>query len=132
MFCDHCGRELYPSAVVCPGCGCATPRAAAERGVANVSPDDKGGLLWWLLGAILASTFVPIILFVVWKDQYPKRGKAVLIGYVVGLVAIPLLIVVAYIAMMLVIIFVAYMSSGGASMGAMSESMWMIRALVVL
>ena len=113
MFCDHCGRELYPSAIVCPGCGCATPQATA-RGKITVSPDDKGGILWIFFGAVLASTtFVPLILFFIWKDQYPERSKSIIIGYVIGLIAIPIMVVVVYLVIVLIIIFVLIATTSG-------------------
>ena len=59
----------------------------------NTNVDDKGGILWGLLGCCIP--VVGLILFLVWKDSKPKTAKAAGIGALVCVV----IYVVCYIIM---------------------------------
>ncbi len=83
-YCHKCGKEIDDDAVVCVHCGCAVP-SAANSGAAS---DDASSAAF----AVLSFFFplVGLILFLVWKDTYPKRaksaGKGALIGVIVNVV----------------------------------------------
>ena len=49
-----------------------------------VNPDDKPSAGWGFLGFILG--FISIVLYVVWKSEYPRRSKSILKGFIVGIV----------------------------------------------
>jgi len=121
MFCNQCGRSLNPDSKFCGGCGAQVTQSSSYVGQQpqtqgsnynygqpnyyqkQVSPDDRGGFWWGVLGFITAgvSIIVPIVLWVIWKSEYPKRSKSILIGMFVGLaglVALIVLIIVAGIA----------------------------------
>lgn len=46
--------------------------------------EDKGGILWFLLGFILP--IVGFILWLVWKNSKPNRASSLIKGAVVGFV----------------------------------------------
>ena len=65
--------------------------------------NDNGGFLWGLLGFCIP--IVGLILFLVWKDQKPKTGKAAGIG--------------ALVSVILGVVFYAIILVGGLSLGLM-------------
>lgn len=46
--------------------------------------NDRGGIGWVLLG--LFSSYIGIILFIVFNKKYPKRAKSVILGVGMGIV----------------------------------------------
>ena len=87
MFCKHCGSEIRDEAIICINCGCATGNSL------NHEKDGKKAGLAWL------SFFFPVIgliLWLVWRDELPKRARscgkgalwglliAVIVGAVIG------------------------------------------------
>ena len=110
MYCTHCGKECNNHAVVCVGCGVPIEGAnfgnAQRVGVKTIpSPDDSGGFLWGFLGFILSfasSLIVPIILVVVWRDEYPKRTNAIIKGIIADVIFTVLMVMIV-----LLIVFVA-------------------------
>ncbi len=76
-FCTNCGRQIDDKAVICVNCGCQV----------------KGGNDSSNFGIALLSFFIPLvglILWAIWKDEYPLKaksaGKGALIGVIVGIV----------------------------------------------
>jgi len=101
MFCSNCGGQHVPNAVVCPKCGASAGvqqqqyqpfqnNAVNQSNQQNqVNSDDVGGCLWVFLGWLMSSfaTFIlPLVLFFVWKDEYPKRAHATLMGMILSFV----------------------------------------------
>ena len=80
MYCSNCGKEIDDKAVVCPQCGVATGK--------KVNNVDESSVGWGVLGFFFP--LIGLILFLVWKRDYPLRahsvGKGALIGFIVGLV----------------------------------------------
>ena len=80
MFCKNCGKEIDEKAVICPHCGVATGK------VDNSNDAPSAG--WGVLGFFFP--LIGLILYLVWKSEYPLRaksvGKGALIGFIVSVV----------------------------------------------
>ncbi len=80
MFCKHCGKEIPENAAACPYCGTKTAQAG--------NPGDGKSAGYAVLGFFFP--IVGLILYLVWKDNYPLRaksaGKGALIGVIVSVV----------------------------------------------
>lgn len=81
MFCKHCGSKINDNAIICVNCGCATGNSL------NHERDGKKAGLAWL------SFFFPVIgliLWLVWREDLPKRahscGKGALLGLLISVV----------------------------------------------
>lgn len=77
MFCTRCGKEYPEGATVCMGCGCPI-------NTVNTVKNDSSAFGFGVLGF-----FVPVaglILWLIWKDERPKRAKALGIGALVGVI----------------------------------------------
>ena len=74
-YCTHCGKEINEEAVMCVHCGCSTkPEREKEP--------DSDNIGWGFLGF-----FVPLvgfILWLMWKDEAPKKAKNLGIGALVS------------------------------------------------
>lgn len=76
-YCDTCGNEIDDSEPYCFHCG-----AAIES---NEQSDGVAGDFWWgVLGFILP--LLGLILYFVWREDKPERGKSIIVGSVIGLV----------------------------------------------
>ena len=79
-YCQKCGTELMDEAVVCPSCGCAQAKSAAEN--------DSSSFGWAFLGFCIP--LVGLILWLVWRDTTPLRaksaGKGALVSVIVSIV----------------------------------------------
>lgn len=87
MYCKKCGSEIRDDAVICPHCGCETGvKSAVTEGVPSAG--------WGVLGFFFP--IVGLILYLVWKNESPKKalmaGKGALIGVIV-VVAIWVLVI---------------------------------------
>ena len=81
-YCTTCGAVLVDEAVICPKCGCACENKSVAK------KNDASSIGFAFLGF-----FFPIaglILYLVWKDETPKKaksaGKGALIGFIVSIV----------------------------------------------
>ena len=84
MYCWNCGKEISDNAYVCPECG-----AKVERETKRLQKeDDAPSLGFTVLGFFFP--LIGLILYLVWKPEYPKRatscGKGALIGVIVAAV----------------------------------------------
>ena len=83
MYCSTCGKEINDDAVICPHCGCTTKNYAKKP---SVQKDEDNKLLYLLLGFFLP--IIGLILYFVWKEEYPVRahyvGKGALISVIVS------------------------------------------------
>jgi ABC-type Fe3+-siderophore transport system permease subunit len=110
MYCGQCGKYRESDAQFCSGCGMkfnqdgtssdsaygsgtSTGTYMGENqsgdsrgfgGYRTAAPMDRGGFWWGFLGFILSGSFIGLILFLIWRDQYPKRAKAIIKGVIVG------------------------------------------------
>ena len=107
MYCKNCGAQLDDRAVVCPQCGVPTGVSAGDRPPEQpaqqpyqaqqqpyqpyypsqqsmAEPETGSTFGWGVLGFFFP--IVGLILFLVWKAQYPRRAKASGIGALVGVI----------------------------------------------
>ena len=85
-FCSKCGKECVDEAVICTGCGCQFPPMVGGRPITAYAHGDAPSV-----GFAILSFFIPLlglILWLIWKDQYPLKakscGKGALIGVIVS------------------------------------------------
>ena len=85
-YCKNCGNEVDPKAVICVKCGTE---------ITPIKKEEVGSTFaWGLLGF-----FVPIagfILWLIWKDDYPKRSKSSGIGALVSTILSFTLIIIYF------------------------------------
>lgn len=81
-YCSHCGAELQDEGVrFCPKCGAETTNPNASPAVKN---DDASSI-----GFAILSFFIPLvglILYCVWKSDYPLRAKSAGKGALIGVI----------------------------------------------
>lgn len=89
MYCKKCGNEIRDDAMICPKCGCATGNGRAP------AVDDSTGFGWAVLGFFIP--IVGLILYLVWKNEYPMRarsaGKGALVSVILGVIVYVIAIV---------------------------------------
>ncbi len=78
MYCSHCGKEVSGQAVICPYCGCMI----REIKPVLYAPRDKPNAGFATLSFFFP--FIGLILYLVWKDDYPQRAKSAGTGAIVG------------------------------------------------
>lgn len=83
--CSTCGNELHENAVICPSCGCP------QDGYMVPKYKDSGNILWFIIG--FCSSWLGLILWLIWKDTTPKRAKMCLKGFLCGLI-LPVVILI--------------------------------------
>lgn len=88
MYCHQCGKEVSDDAKFCPYCGVSLGHTQGNYEPIHpneiVSKDDAPSM-----GFAVLSFFVPIvglILFLVWKDEFPQKSKSCLKGLISGIV----------------------------------------------
>ena len=81
MYCKNCGAQIDDHAVICPHCGVPTENYAAQPRPGVAADDAPSG---GFLALCLFFPLLGLILYLVWKDQYPQRatscGKGAIIG----------------------------------------------------
>jgi len=80
-FCSKCGKEVEDEAQVCVHCGCWVAGTPEKK---NKS-DGKSILV------LILSLLIPIlglILYLVWKDEYPLKARSAGQGAIIGVVII--------------------------------------------
>jgi len=98
MYCNKCGKVLESGSRFCSACGVEQPNGQSYAGGHQqgygqpvyygrkpVHPDDRGGFLWGLLG-FFGGLILSIVLYAVWKEEYPQRAKSILTGMIVGII----------------------------------------------
>ena len=90
MFCKNCGKEIDNNAYVCPSCGVKqvddTPKTVNADG-----PSVGCGILGFLI------PLVGLIMFIVWRKDFPQKSKSAGIGALVSIV-LWVVIVIALVA----------------------------------
>lgn len=77
-YCRNCGAEIHDEAVVCVNCG-----VAVELPKKTNPNDKKSGGFAFLCFLI---PILGLILYLVWKDEYPLKAKSCAKGAIVGVV----------------------------------------------
>lgn len=78
MYCTKCGKECDENAVICVGCGCSLVNNN------KVEKSDTSAFGFGVLGF-----FIPVaglILWLLWKEERPRRAKAAGIGALVSVI----------------------------------------------
>lgn len=82
MYCKNCGQEIDDKAVICPKCGVQVAECKTS------TDSDSSSFGYALLGFFIP--IVGLILFLIWKDEYPLRakstGKGALVSVIVSVV----------------------------------------------
>lgn len=99
MYCKNCGKELNDQAIICPHCGVAVNEEKLKQMSSATKGDDAPSA-----GFAVLCFFLPIlglILYLVWKDEYPLKakscGKGALIGVIIEVVGAVLFILLFFI-----------------------------------
>ena len=87
-YCAHCGKELAETNSFCPACGCAQGAPAVKP------PTDSSNAGYAVLGFFIP--LVGLILWLIWKDDYPLRAKSVGMGAMIGGIVIVALLVFCF------------------------------------
>ncbi len=91
MFCKYCGKEIDDRAVVCPNCGRATDNynnsvnvnvnnTIEQKGNSDDAPSFGFAFLSFLI------PLLGIILYFVWKAEFPKKASSCLKGAITGII----------------------------------------------
>ena len=82
MYCSKCGNQIEDDAVFCSTCGSNVGIVQpSTNGTNNINssnvkpkPEDASSFWWALLGFFIP--FLGLILYLVFKDDYPLRSKS--------------------------------------------------------
>ena len=91
MFCRNCGKEVNDNAVICPGCGCETGKKSTSLANAN----DASSFGYAFLGFLIP--IVGLILFLMWKNEYPLRAKSAGKGALISVIISVVFVVIYYV-----------------------------------
>jgi len=82
-YCPSCGKQLADNAAMCPGCGHMFQPVGPTAKVPD--PADAPSTGYAFLGFFFP--IVGLILYLVWQDNFPKRGKSAGKGALIGVIA---------------------------------------------
>ena len=82
MYCKTCGEVINDEAVICPKCGC-------ETGKKSHTEKDGEGIGFFILGFLFP--LIGLILYLVWKNEYPLRAKSVGKGALISVITVAVL-----------------------------------------
>ena len=100
MFCKNCGKEIDDRAAICPNCGVPTETTAVTPGATHNAADAPSA------GFAVLCFFIPIlglILYLVWKDEYPLKAKSCGKGALISVIVYVALIVFYIIFFMIIL-----------------------------
>ena len=90
MFCRICGKEINDQAVICPNCGCETGKKTVVTKEAD-APSTGFGVLGYFF------PLIGLILYLVWKSDYPLRAKSTGKGALIGVIVSVTITVLSYV-----------------------------------
>ena len=98
MYCWNCGSEVDEKAEICLSCG-----VKLDKGKADAKPvqSDSSSAGYGVLGFFFP--IVGLILWLIWKDDYPNRAKSAGMGALIS-VAVNVFIAVFIFAVILPLI----------------------------
>lgn len=105
-YCTHCGNEINEHASVCIKCGCLVNSAISKP---QSKEEDKPSTGYAILGF-----FIPLaglVLWLVWKDEYPLRAKSAGKGALINLV-VNFGLFLLYIIVVIIVVIVSSIASG--------------------
>ena len=83
-FCRECGKFVEEEDDFCPKCGAPQNRSHRYEGPSYSHSEDKGGIVWTVLGF-----FVPIaglIIYLIWNKEKPNTAAMAGIGALLWLI----------------------------------------------
>lgn len=90
MYCHQCGKEIPDSSTFCPYCGVALNSMSNQYQTNQQSNTQYNGEKDEPnIGFAILSFFVPIagiVLYFVWRNEFPKKAKSCLKGFVGSIV----------------------------------------------
>lgn len=107
MFCNNCGKEIDDNSAICPNCG--IPVKSGNSADLGVKPADAPSTGFAVLGFFFP--LIGLILYLVWKANYPLKAKSCGKGALIGVIVEVVLYVIYFIIALAVI--------GSASYGAL-------------
>ncbi len=100
MFCSKCGKEVAEGNAFCPSCGASLNSSDLETRNISQNPNDAPSTGFAVLGFFIP--LVGLILYLMWKDELPKKakscGKGALAGFIVGIAFSIISAIVTFIA----------------------------------
>ncbi|MBP5242246.1 MAG: zinc ribbon domain-containing protein [Clostridia bacterium] len=108
MYCKHCGKQINDDMSFCPYCGGSINGQAPVQ--AQPTEVDAPNMGYAVLGFLIP--IVGLILYLIWKDQFPLRAKSAGKG---ALVALIVNIVFGFLFVIFYVILVAAAISSQAS-----------------
>ncbi len=107
--CPHCGCSNLDDARYCSTCGLLINNVgpsnfnnAYQQNPYAYNKANDSTSAWWVLGLFIP--IVGLILFLVWKDEYPKRAKSAGIG---ALISVGINVVIGILYFILIIVAIA-------------------------
>lgn len=95
QFCSKCGTPFAEGAVFCAKCG----NARGVQGITNAMPMQNNVADATSTGYAVLGFFFPVIgliLYLVWKDQFPLRAKSAGKGALIGVISYVVFVVLVY------------------------------------
>ncbi len=95
QFCSKCGTPFAEGAVFCAKCG----NARGVQGTTNAMPMQNNMADAKSTGYAVLGFFFPVIgliLYLVWKDQFPLRAKSAGTGALIGVISYVVFVVLVY------------------------------------
>jgi len=96
-YCPSCGKQLADNATMCPGCGHMFAPVGPAPKVADAADAPSTG--YGVLGFFFP--MVGVILYLVWQDNFPKRGKSAGKGALIGVISQVVLSIVYVVVMVI-------------------------------